>query len=97
MPFFYIDVFTVMIFTDALILILSLVGSGRYEMVFRNAAFVISTILLRYSLAEDHPYAAPLALFEMVFGILTLLVFISTRVFAPTISWVYLISRGRIP
>ncbi len=73
--FFYNDVFTVMIFTDVLILILSLVVSGRYEMVFRNAAFVLSIILLRFALTEDRPYGAPLALFAMVFGILTLLVF----------------------
>jgi hypothetical protein len=44
-----------MIFTDVLILILSLVVSGRYEMVFRNAAFVLSIILLRFSLTEGHP------------------------------------------
>jgi hypothetical protein len=73
--FYYNDVFTVMIFTDVLILILSLVVSGRYEMVFRNAAFVLSIILLRFSLTADRPYGAPLALFAMVFGILTLLVF----------------------
>jgi hypothetical protein len=73
--FYYNDVFTVMIFTDVLILILSLGVSGRYEMVFRNAAFVLSIILLRFSLTEDHPYGAPLALFAMAFGILTLLVF----------------------
>jgi hypothetical protein len=73
--FFYNDVFTVMIFTDVLILILSLGVSGRYEMVFRNAAFVLSIVLLRFSLTEDHPYGAPLALFAMAFGILTLLVF----------------------
>lgn len=64
-----------MIFTDVLILILSLVVSGRYEMVFRNAAFVLSIILLRFSLTEDRPQGAALALFAMVFGILTLLVF----------------------
>jgi hypothetical protein len=73
--FFYKEVFTVMIFTDVLILILSLGVSGRYEMVFRNAAFVLSIILLRFSLTEDRPYGAPLALFAMVFGIMTLLVF----------------------
>ena len=73
--FYYHDVFTAMIFTDVLILILSLGVSGRYEMVFRNAAFVLSIILLRFSLTEDHPYGAPLALFAMMFGILTLLVF----------------------
>ena len=72
---FYNDLFTVMIFTDVLILILSLVVSGQYEMVFRNAAFVVSIILIRFSLTEGYPYGAPLALVAMVFGILTLLVF----------------------
>jgi hypothetical protein len=73
--FFYNDLFTVMIFTDVLILILSLVMSGRYEMVFRNAAFVISIILIRFSLTEERPYGAAIASLAMVFGILTLLVF----------------------
>jgi hypothetical protein len=72
---FYNDLFTVMIFTDVLILILSLVVSGQYELVFRNAAFVVSTILIRLSLTEGYPYGAPLALLAMVFGVLTLLVF----------------------
>jgi hypothetical protein len=73
--FFYTDLFTVMIFTDVLILVLSLVISGRYEMVFRNAAFVIAVILIRLSLTEAPPYGAAIALLAMVFGILTLLVF----------------------
>jgi len=72
---FYNDLFTVMIFTDVLILILSLEVSGRYEMVFRNAAFVASIILIRFSLTEGYPYGAPVALLAMVFGILTLAVF----------------------
>jgi hypothetical protein len=73
--FFYTDVFTVMIFTDVLIVILSLAVSDRYELVFRNAAFVISTILIRFSLTVARPYAAALAVYGMAFGILTLLVF----------------------
>jgi hypothetical protein len=72
---FYNDVFTAMIFTDVLVLILSLVVSGRYEMVFRNAAFVVSIILIRFSLTEGYPYGAPLAIVAMLFGILTLVVF----------------------
>ena len=72
---FYNDVFTVMIFTDVLILILSLVVSGRYEMVFRNAAYVISIILIRFSLTESRPFGAALALLAMIFGILTILIF----------------------
>jgi hypothetical protein len=58
---FYTDLFTVMIFTDVLILILSLNVSGRYEMVFRNAAFVVSIILIRFALTEGYPFGAPLA------------------------------------
>ncbi len=72
---FYNDLFTVMIFTDVLVLILSLNVSGRYEMVFRNAAFIVSVILLRFSLTESAPYGAPLALLAMAFGVLTLLLF----------------------
>lgn len=44
-------------------------------MVFRNAAFVLSIILLRFSLTEAHTYGARLALSAMMFGILTRLVF----------------------
>jgi hypothetical protein len=72
---FYTDLFTVMIFTDVLVLILSLLVSDRYELVFRNAAFIGSTILIRASLTAHPPYSAPIALFSMVFGILTLAVY----------------------
>jgi hypothetical protein len=65
----------VMIFTDVVIVILSLVVSDRYELVFRNAAFVISTILIRFSLTAGWPYGALLALMGMTFGILTLLIY----------------------
>jgi hypothetical protein len=81
---FYNDLFTVMIFTDVLILILSLVVTGQYENVFRNAAFVVSIILIRFGLTEGYPYGAPLALVAMVFGILTLVVFnYQKRIAAP--------------
>lgn len=72
---FYNDLFTVMIFTDVLILILSIVVSGHYEVVFRSAAFVVSIVLIRFSLAEGYPFGPPLALLAMMFGILTLVVF----------------------
>lgn len=72
---FYSEVFTVMIFTDVLILILSLLVSDHYETVFRNAAFVISTILIRFSLTAPHPYGAGLGVTGMLFGIFTVLVY----------------------
>ncbi len=72
---YYSDVFTVMIFTDVLILILSLLVSDRYELVFRNAAFVIATILIRFSLTAAHPYGAFLGVAGMLFGIAAILIF----------------------
>ena len=72
---FYSDVFTVMIFTDVLILILSLLVSDSYELVFRNAAFVISTILIRFSLTAMQPYGAGLGVIGMLFGIATILIY----------------------
>jgi hypothetical protein len=72
---FYADVFTVMIFTDVLILLLSLLVSDDYEMVFRNAAFVISTILIRFSLSGGHPLGAEIGVAGMVFGIVTVLIY----------------------
>jgi hypothetical protein len=72
---FYNDLFTVMIFTDVLVLILSIVVSGHYEFVFRSAAFVVSIVLIRFALTEGYPYGAPLAILAMVFGIAVLLVF----------------------
>jgi len=65
----------VMIFTDVLILILSIVVSGHYEFVFRSAAFVVSIVLIRFALTEGYPYGAPLALLAMVFGIMVQVVF----------------------
>jgi hypothetical protein len=44
-------------------------------MVFRNAAFIVSIILIRFSMTAEHPYGAPLAVLAMAFGVLTLLVF----------------------
>ncbi|MDJ0847999.1 MAG: hypothetical protein QNK04_06470 [Myxococcota bacterium] len=72
---FYLDLFTVMIFADAVMLILSLRLSSYYELVFRNAAFVVSTILLRFSLAVEKPFDVALGLASIAFGTLVLLVY----------------------
>lgn len=72
---FYNDMFTVMIFTDVLVLILSLVASDRYELVFRNAAFVVSIVLIRFALTAGFPFGAPLALTAMALGICTVLIY----------------------
>lgn len=72
---FYTDVFTVMIYTDVLILLFSLLVYDAYELVFRNAAFVISTILIRTSLTVGHPFGAEVGVAGMIFGILTILIY----------------------
>ncbi len=81
---FYLDLFTVMIFADVVILILSLLLPSYYELVFRNAAFIVSTILLRLSLAVKKPYDVEIGLLSMLFGNLVLLVYLyATRVSRP--------------
>jgi hypothetical protein len=64
-----------MIFTDVFLLIVSLAYHDRYEYVFRNAGFVISTVLLRVSLSTPKPYDVGLALIAMLYGLAVLGVF----------------------
>jgi hypothetical protein len=64
-----------MIFTDVFLLIVSLAYYDRYEYVFRNAGFVISTVLLRVSLSTPKPYDVGLALIAMLYGLAVLGVF----------------------
>jgi len=83
--FFFPRFFEFMIFTDVFILIVSLAYYDRYEYVFRNAGFVISTVLLRVSLSTPKPYDVVLALIAMLYGLAVLGVF----------AWFAAIERGR--
>ncbi|MEM6794827.1 MAG: hypothetical protein AAF725_12680 [Acidobacteriota bacterium] len=58
-----------------LILLFSMLQADDYKLVFRNAGFIVSTILIRFSLTIEKPYDVELALLAMVFGILVLLVY----------------------
>ena len=73
--FFFPRFFEFMIFTDVFLLIVSLAYYDRYEHVFRNAGFVISTVLLRVSLSTPKPYDVALALSAMLYGLAVLGVF----------------------
>jgi len=73
--FFFPRFFEFMIFTDVFLLIVSLAYYDRYEYVFRNAGFVISTVLLRVSLSTAKPYDLLLALTAMLYGLAVLGVF----------------------
>ncbi len=80
---FYTDIFTVLVFTDVLLLLLSLLLSDSYPLVFRNAGFVASTILLRLSLAAAWPYSLMAAVAGVLFGLTVNVVYLySTRVVA---------------
>jgi hypothetical protein len=73
--FFFPAFFEFMIFTDVFLLILSIPFFQRYEYVIRNAGFVISTILLRFSLSTPKPYDLIVGLIAMVYGVGVLAVF----------------------
>ncbi len=66
---FYVDLFTVMVFVDVIVLLLSMSLDNTYQMVFRNAGYVIATILLRLSLSIGKPLDIYLAVVAVAFGI----------------------------
>ncbi len=72
---FFPQFFEIMIFTDVFLLIVSFAVFDGYEYVFRNAGFVISTVLLRFSLTSPKPVDLAVALTAMVFGIVVLGIF----------------------
>jgi len=73
--FFFPAFFEFMIFTDVFLLIISITYYDRYEHVFRNAGFVISTVLLRISLSSEQPDSLVIALVAMVYGLGVISVF----------------------
>lgn len=72
---FYEDLFTVMVFVDVVVLLLSMELDSAYPMVFRNAGYVVSTILLRFSLSISKPWNVYLAVLAVLFGVLVAGVF----------------------
>jgi len=73
---FYKDFFSVMIFVDVFLLILSFMYSGTYDVIFRNAGFVISTILIRIALTAEKPFNIFFAVTAMLFGVLLMALFV---------------------
>lgn len=85
--FFFPAFFEFMIFTDILLLIVSIPFYERYEYVIRNAGFVISTVLLRFSLSTPKPYDLAVGLVAILYGLCVLIVFsYCTRVNAERIK-----------
>jgi len=73
--YFFPVFFEFMIFTDVFLLIISLPYFERYEYVIRNSGFVISTVLLRFSLSTPKPYDLGVGLIAMLYGVCVLAVF----------------------
>ena len=73
--YFFPAFFEFMIFTDVLLLIVSIRYYDRYEYLFRNSGFVISTVLLRISLSTAKPYDLAIALTAIFFGLCLISIF----------------------
>lgn len=67
---FYGDFFTVMIFIDVFLLIVSFMYHFSFNLIFRNASFIITTILLRMSLTAEKPVNYFLIFVGFAFSIL---------------------------
>jgi hypothetical protein len=85
--FFFPAFFEFMIFTDVFLLIVSIPFYDRYEYVIRNSGFVISTVLLRFSLSTPKPYDLAIGLVAIIYGLCVLGVFsYFTRVIGPFVD-----------
>jgi uncharacterized membrane protein YidH (DUF202 family) len=67
---FYIDFFSIMIFVDVLLLIISFMYQFSFFSIFRNASFIITTILIRISLTIDKPMNYIVVLIGFLFSII---------------------------
>lgn len=71
--FFYVDFFSVMIYADVLLLIISFLHDSSFYTVFRNASFIISTVLLRLSLTMERPMNHIVAINAFAFSVIVML------------------------
>ncbi len=67
---FFTMFYSVLIFTDILIVIISLRYSHLYCVVFRNTGFAVATILIRFALSLPRFYDAAMGIISVIFVIL---------------------------
>jgi hypothetical protein len=72
---FYSDFFSIMIFIDVLLLIISFTYHFSFFTIFRNASFIITTILIRMSLTIEKPMNYILILIGFLFSIFSFYLF----------------------
>jgi hypothetical protein len=68
---FYADFFSIMIFVDVLLLIISFIYHFSFFTIFRNASFIITTILIRISLTTEKPMNYVIILIGFLFSIIS--------------------------
>lgn len=64
---FFPAFYNVLIYTDILMILVSLRYSYRYRVLFRNSGFALATVLLRLSLSAPVYYNAIIAVFSVLF------------------------------
>jgi len=66
---FFKEFYTILIFTDILIVFVSLRYSNSYIVLFRNSGYALATVIIRIALSAAAPYNALLGLIATVFVI----------------------------
>lgn len=69
---FFDDFFTILIFTDVMLLLISLLHTHQFSLVIRNSAFIISTILIKMSFGIDGIVSTILTVVAVTLGVLIL-------------------------
>jgi hypothetical protein len=72
---FYQNIYTVMIFVDVICLIFSFLYTSDFGIVFLNGGFVISAILIRFSLSIDKEFSIFFSLGSMLFSLIALAIY----------------------
>ncbi len=72
---FYKIVFSVMIFTDILLVLITMQYGGSYQLVFRNTGLLISTVLLRISFSAEMITGILLVNTAVIIAILSTLIY----------------------
>ena len=67
---FFLMFYSLLVFTDILIVIISLRYSHLYIVVFRNTGFAVATILIRFALSLPRYFDAAMGIISMIFVIL---------------------------
>ena len=66
---FFKEMFSIMIFFDILLVLLTMWYGAKYQVVFRTSAFVVSTLLIRFSFSVDIYVTVSLSLMAVLFAI----------------------------